>query len=356
MARLRRRPRPQPQRAPLAPVVYRWDLDKTYLKSEFDTLRELVRVPFEKAEDKVAAPGVAVLIRALRAAAERDQRPVRVYFISASPPQIAREIKKKLELDGIVHDGIVFKDQLQRLMRGKFRHLREHVGYKLTELLKARRAEPIEAREYLFGDDWESDPLIYSLYADVVAGRIAPAELGELLAALRVDPPLIAEAVALAAAIPRADAAARIFINLERRTPPANFRAFGPRLVPAFNYFQTAVCLFEDGVLERPDVAEVARSLVEQSGYSPMRLLNSLADVQRRGHLGEAAATVLAESLRAQGLLPQPARRPQRWRTWLARAQRWLRPAHPPTTPAPAPAIDYRALIAHQRAGPGEQA
>jgi phosphatidate phosphatase APP1 len=97
-----------------------------------------------------------------------------VYFISASPPQIGRAVRRKLEIDGIVHDGIIFKDQLQRLMRGKFRHLREHVGYKLTELLKARRSEPPGAREYLFGDDWESDPLIYSLYADVVAAGSTP--------------------------------------------------------------------------------------------------------------------------------------------------------------------------------------
>ena len=132
----------------------------------------MVQIPFEKAEDKIAAPGVAALIRGLRETALSRGATIRVYFISASPPQIGRAIRRKLELDGIVYDGIVFKNQLQRLMRGKFRHLREQVGYKLTELLKARRAEPPQAREYLFGDDWESDPLIYSLYADVVAGRV----------------------------------------------------------------------------------------------------------------------------------------------------------------------------------------
>jgi hypothetical protein len=170
--------------SPNAPVIFRWDLDKTYLLSEFESLREMMRIPFERAEDKVAAPGVAALIRGLRTTALGRGRGVRVYFLSASPPQIGRAIRRKLELDGILYDGIVFKDQLQRLFRGKFRHLREQVGYKLTELLKARRAEPAAAREYLFGDDWESDPLIYSLYADVVAGRVAPAALAELLGLL----------------------------------------------------------------------------------------------------------------------------------------------------------------------------
>lgn len=324
-------------------VVFRWDLDKTYLKSEFETLREMMRIPFEKAEDKVAAPGVAALLRALREAALSRGRTVRVHFVSASPPQIGRAIRRKLELDGIIHDGIVFKDQLQRIMRGKFRHLREHIGYKLTELLKARASEPAGAREYLFGDDWESDPLIYSLYADVVAGRVDVATLGALLRAARVDPPLIDQACALAGQLQPSDAVARIFINLERRTPPAQLRVYGARLVPAFNYLQTAACLYEDDALSEGGVVQVARSLLEDSAYTPERLANSLADIERRGQLGPGAAQRLRETLQAAGLLPMG--RPPRL---LARLRRWwavrrLRRA-PALAPSPAP-IDYRALV-----------
>ena len=43
--------------APL-PLLCRWDLDKTYLRSEFDTLRQLWRTAREKGEDKVEVPGV----------------------------------------------------------------------------------------------------------------------------------------------------------------------------------------------------------------------------------------------------------------------------------------------------------
>ena len=46
--------------------VYRWDLDKTYLKTDFDTLRDLVRSAFERAEAKRAVPGAAALLRELR--------------------------------------------------------------------------------------------------------------------------------------------------------------------------------------------------------------------------------------------------------------------------------------------------
>ena len=329
--------------------IYRWDLDKTYLRSEFGSFRELVRIPFEKAEDKIAAPGVAALIRALRDVVTRDRREVRIYFMSASPPQIGRAIKEKLELDGIVHDGIVFKDQLQHLVRGKFRHLREQVGFKLTELLKARREQPAAAQEYLFGDDYESDPLIYSLYADVTAGRVRGGELAEILRSLRVDPTLLEHARSLAEQVVHRDAVARIFINLERPTPPASFQTFGARLVPTFNYFQTAACLFEEGALDEVGVAQVATSLLEESGYSRERLANSLADVQRRGHLGAASAVLLRAHLEEARLLPPGSdSRPLGWRGWWERLQAviWTRAQSQPTAPL---LIDYHAVAAKEQ-------
>ena len=54
--------------------VFRWDLDKTYLKSDFESLRKMMRVPFERAEDKIDEPGVVALIRALKTSA-REQQP-----------------------------------------------------------------------------------------------------------------------------------------------------------------------------------------------------------------------------------------------------------------------------------------
>ena len=92
--------------------------------------------------------------------ADRRGRSIGLYFVSASPPQIGKAIRDKLALDGVPYDGIVFKDQLPHLVRGRFRLLREQIGFKLAELLKARCTAPPDAEEFLFGDDWESDPLI----------------------------------------------------------------------------------------------------------------------------------------------------------------------------------------------------
>jgi hypothetical protein len=348
--RLRRsRPAPDPPAA-LPSLVCHWDLDKTYLRSEFGTIRDLVRTAFEKAEDKVDLPGVAEVIKVLKAAGERRGRPTFVYFVSASPPQIGGAIREKLALDGVPYDGITFKNQLQNVRRGKLRNLREHVGFKLVELLRARLAAPPEARQILFGDDWESDSLIYSVYADVLAGRLLHERLVGVLRRVRVDPVLIDEIAVLGARAAGLDTVDRIFINLQRRTPPATFRLFGPRVVPTFNYFQTAAVLAGDGHLDAADVARVGRRLIESSGYTPRRLENSLDDLVRRGHLEIAAAVSLAAALRAEGTLPPPAAAGSRWQRMLGAfgrlAQRSDGIVSGTPSPAAAPAaIDYDAVL-----------
>jgi len=331
-------------------AVFRWDLDKTYLKSEFESVRDLMRIPFEKPEDKVDAPGVVALIRQLRAVATTAGREVRVYFLSASPPQIGKAIKEKLALDGVEYEGIVFKNQLQHLVRGKFRNLREHIGYKLGALLRGRAEVPPDAREFLFGDDWESDPLIYSLYADLVAGRVDQDELRDVLQTIPVDPQQVDEVVARLGEIEPVDAVVRIYINLERRTPPANFRAYGPRLVPTFNYFQTAACLFDDGALTLPAVAKVAESLIDRSGYTPERLANSLADVIRRGHVSEPSSIALRHYLVAQNLLPRARLARRRRESWWKQLLGWLRPSSEPPLPIEPLRLDYRQLVTDLRA------
>ena len=50
-------------------MVYRWDLDKTYLRTEFDSIRDLLRTAVEPATRKRTVPGASVLLRELRATA-----------------------------------------------------------------------------------------------------------------------------------------------------------------------------------------------------------------------------------------------------------------------------------------------
>ncbi|MDG2303031.1 MAG: hypothetical protein P8R42_00025 [Candidatus Binatia bacterium] len=268
-------------------VTFRWDLDKTYLRTEFESLRKMVRIPFEGGADKVHLPAVPELIQALRRCAERQARTPYVFFLSASPPQIGGAIREKLELDGVEYDGITFKDQLKHLVRGRWGSLREQVGYKLGELLRARIAGPAAACEYLFGDDWESDPVIYSLYADILAGGIDMDTLKRVLLAVEVGRApvqrILDAAEVLAGSAP--DAVGHIYINLERRTPPSRFRPYGPRVVPTFNTLQAGASLFQAGRLDLDAVMDIARALAEGGGYGGHRLRNSIDDLTRRGHL-----------------------------------------------------------------------
>src|SRR6185369_7377747 len=196
---------------------------------------------------------------------------------------------------------------------------------------------------FLFGDDWESDPIIYSLYADVIAGRLEHDALADILVRLRIDPARLVEIKALSQRIQPADAVRRIFINLERRTPPDRFRSFGARLVPTFNYFQTALVLYEEGVLPLDAVGDVGRSLLERSAYTHERLRNSLDDLVRRGYLSAFAAASARRDLTEASVLPMgvigswPR---QLWRRWRRR-----RAPMPQPPPVPTTHIEYPRLV-----------
>ena len=189
--------------------MFRWDLDKTYLKTDFDSLRGLWRSAFEKAEAKQAMPGASALLREL---AKLDG--ARVCFISGSPQQMRKVLTKKLELDGVAVDEFILKQNLRNLLRGRFRALREQVGYKLPALLEGRAVCVPSTRETCFGDDSEADAFVYSLYADLLAGNVGIDVLEKVLTMARVYPDDAARTLGLATGLERAPAVGRIFISL----------------------------------------------------------------------------------------------------------------------------------------------
>ncbi|MGQ0505110.1 MAG: phosphatase domain-containing protein [Myxococcaceae bacterium] len=258
--------------------IYRWDLDKTYLRTEFDTFRQLVRTAFQKATQKVAVPGAAALIRELQASGD-----TRLCIVSGSPTQMRAVLAEKLKLDGVVFDELVLKDNVRNLMRGRFKALRGQVGYKLPVLLESRADAPVDAEEVLFGDDAEADAFVYSLYADLIAGRVSEDVLKKVLQSAEVYPDDQARVLKAWKKIPRADPVRRIFIHLDRLTPPAYFSKYGPRVVPVFNYFQAALVLMADGHLTAPQVLKIVVEMVQTAGYNLLTLSNSFQDLLRRG-------------------------------------------------------------------------
>jgi hypothetical protein len=95
--------------------------------------------------------------------------------------------------------------------------------------------------------------------------------------------------------VPPHDAVRRVFIHLDRRSPPIGFRRFGPRLVPVFNYFQTALVLYEDKVLSARQVIFVALEMLDSEQYELGHLATSVQDVIRRGRIKRDTALQLAE-------------------------------------------------------------
>lgn len=275
--------------------VFRWDLDKTYLRTEFDSIRDLLSSAFEKASDKRAYPGAAALLRGLRHSSEH-----RICIVSGSPSQMRQVLTAKLALDGIEFDEFVLKNNLHNLLRLRFRALRSQVPYKLPALLESRAGVIGTPGETLFGDDSEADGVIYSLYADILAGTVDADELKRSLEAARAYPDQIERTMALAEHVQGSgDCVQRVLIHLDKRSPTARFSHFGHRLVPIHNYLQAALVLYQDGLVDCRQVLFVMQEMLESGEYEVATLANSMQDLLRRGRLSHDCASELALDFQA---------------------------------------------------------
>ncbi len=281
--------------------IARWDLDKTYLRTEFATFRDLVRTAFERADEKRTNPGASSLIREMRLA------DYEVHILSGSPQQMRKRLEEKLRIDGIEWSSFTLKPNLQNLLKLRLRALRDQLGYKLPMLLSAR-AEVLATpapfpREILFGDDAEADAFVYSLYADVLAGTVASDVLATVCAAGRLYESDVARIVRTATMLakrdPEPDPVQRILIHLEGQTPPSDFDVYGPRVVPFYNYLQAAFVLEEDHCIEASAVLRVATELTLLHRFDGEQLARSYRELARRGHLrGTGLAALEAEAVR----------------------------------------------------------
>ena len=272
-------------------LIYRWDLDKTYLRTEFDSVRDLLRTAFEPAAKKRTVPGAAVLLREIQ-----STEPAGLYILSGSPEQMRRVLEAKLRLDGVRWDSFTLKPSLDNLIRGRFRFLRDQVGYKLAALLVSRSHVAADTDEICFGDDAEADAFIYSIFADLTAGRVQSTELMEVLERAQTYADDVPRMMRLAQELPRRDACKHIFIHLDRVSSPADFDALGHRVCPFYNYFQPALVLLEDHAIDAPQALRVGAELVVEHAFTPDALFASYADLARRNQLGRRAAELLTQA------------------------------------------------------------
>ncbi|MBK7760275.1 MAG: hypothetical protein IPO67_00935 [Deltaproteobacteria bacterium] len=258
-------------------TIYRWDLDKTYLETDFHSWRGLYRSATEPAHEKRNVPGSASLLRALA-----SERGAKVVIVSGSPTQLREVLTEKLRLDGVRFDELHLKDNLGNLKRGRFRAIKGQFGYKLPLLLQGRVGLGSGNREMLFGDDAEVDALVYSVFADVVAGRLRAAELSRIMEAAGAYPDAISTALATLPQIATGDVVDRIFIHLDRGMPPAHFAELGGRVVPVYSWFQAALVLVEAGRLTPQSALTVGEELLKARALTVTALANHVQDLLRR--------------------------------------------------------------------------
>ncbi len=327
--------------------VFRWDLDKTYLRTEFARTRDLIKSAFEDAHQKQTYPGAAALLRSLRQSAEH-----RICIVSGSPSQMRRVLTAKLALDGIEYDEFVLKNNFRNLRKLRFRAMRAQIPYKLPALLESRGGLLGAPPETLFGDDAEADAIIYCLYADILAGVVSPSELERIMEASRAYDDQIARTVALAESVKIGPAVSRILIHLEGRSPTGLFAKFGRRLTPIYNYFQAALLLYADELLSARQVLYVARDMLSSGEVEAATLGNSLQDLIRRGRLDPDTAQALclefAEVTSSGGQAPdgQPEADEIAWT--FAERIRQLGGSPSIEWPADNPRLDYVSLADHE--------
>lgn len=283
--------------------VFVWDLDKTYLDTRLGGIREFINTAFEKAFQKRNVPGTGTLVRALKDSASLhrpqsdEKHALALFFITASPPLLERRIAEKLRLDEIYPYGIFCKDNLKNLRPNRLWRLSQQVGYKIQALLQLRLRLTQNVRQIMWGDDSESDTIIYSLYSDICARRQERDELCRILRALRVTGKQLDVIMDLQADIPEHDPVEKIYINLAVDTDPEYYLKFGRRVVATSTTFQAALDLFQDGRLTDEQVIRVGNDMKMNYGFTSDELQLELDNLIRRQILGEESLEKLLPKL-----------------------------------------------------------
>jgi hypothetical protein len=284
--------------------VFVWDLDKTYLDTAIETLSQLLVTIMERAFNKKNVPGTKTLLQVMSKSwtQTRGQTRLPIYFITASPPQMEVRIFEKFTLDGLRPFGCFYKDNLRNLTPKKFWRLTKQVGYKIQALLQLRLRLKDNVRQIFWGDDSESDAIIYNLYSDICSRRLGPQDLRQILKSLAVTGEQIDTILHLQSQIPENDPVEKIYINLAVDTDPDYYLKFGRRTVPTYNTFQVALDLFQDRRLGIQDIFTVAQDMIHNYEFTPEELTRSFDELVRRHILGETAVREAIRFFTEKGL------------------------------------------------------
>lgn len=289
----------------LVKKAYVWDLDKTYLDTKFETFRGLWRTATENANEKKNVPGTAELVSNMQSSwvATHPDQAFPLFFITASPPQLEVKISNKFEIDGVKPFGLFCKDNFQNLRPRRLWRITKHVGYKLQALLQMRSFLSNDLELVLFGDDGESDAIIYSLFSDICARRLNSEELRKVLSHFSVLDEQIDNLLRLQDLFPARDPVKKVYINLAEDTDADYYLKFGRRILPTYNSFQMALDLYQEGTFETKNVVQIAQALIKNYKFTQDQLASSFDDLVRRQRLSLETVEQLQPQLTAAGIL-----------------------------------------------------
>jgi len=287
--------------------IYVWDLDKTYLDTHWHSLKDIFRASFADNYHKNNVPGTSTLVNSLKQAwhQRKGDVPFPIFFITASPPQMEKKIREKLTSDEILPLGIFFKDNLKNLWPGRFWKLRQHVGFKVTALMYLRTLLKQEISQVLWGDDSETDAVIYSLYSDICSRRLRDEEAERVLKLFNVSNEQVQRLFMTQQQVPELDPVEKIYINLAVDTDPEYYLKFGRRMIPSYNALQIALDLFQDNRLGLEHILRVGKDLATNYGFTIDELQSSVDELIRRHVIGEQTFVRILPSLIENGIVNQ---------------------------------------------------
>lgn len=288
-----------------AEEVFVWDLDKTYLDTSIDSLQGLIKTIMEKALNKKNVPGTDTLLRNLAQyrAQTKGTSYFPIYFITASPPQLEDRIAEKLYIDNINPLGCFYKDNLKNITPKRFWRLTKQVGYKLQALMQLRTMLGENVKQICWGDDSESDAIIYNLYSDICSRRLSPNDIRVILEQLYVTGDQVDVILNLQSQVPSHDPIEKIYINLATDTDPEYYLKFGRRTLPTYNTFQVTMDLYQDKKINFEGMGEVIQDMIYNYYYTVEELMTSFDDMIRRSVLNEVTYKDLKEKFIEKGLL-----------------------------------------------------
>jgi len=148
------------------------DFDKTLIKTKYKTTSEIIRALTNRLTifDRIESTYHKIKN-------EMQEKTTTLVLLSASPHFYAKPIKDWLKVNWLGEAAIILKDAREVLFHYKsnlsFKDLRLQGFYKLNALLDLVNLIGLPDEISLYGDAEESDPQIYSIFAEICKGNNA---------------------------------------------------------------------------------------------------------------------------------------------------------------------------------------